>query len=1071
MSTNYMISGNQFRKVLTIIFSALLTVNSFEVHSQDDHQHGSSCTDIRVIEHLTYVNQVIDGLINDREFLIRFDEKYNFNYLSFTDVNSYFILFFKREIGDRTISLNPIISENEIKIMFLDLIEQFKLKDELWFEIPAEHGKDVIYYGRHILSPNKQPANDGVPKTLDCFNAGFENQNWNGWETYCASATSGSQVANIQAYTPPAGCTSPSGSPTQHSFVTSGDDPIGGFPRVFQGGVSAMLGNGANANNPTRQAAVLRKTFVVDQNNALITYNYAAVMSAGDHNANTQPFFKVTLTIDGVNYYCAEYSATANDGQSGWIQTVSGNTTRWHKNWTTIAIPLMDYVGSTVELEFTVSDCNVDGGIHYAYAYIDVSCGNIEVEQFCDGSSTVLSAPDEGIVAYEWVPGGETTQQITITTPGEYSVWVLPYGSPCSALLTYDASLYPTPTADFSVNRTSICVGGDIDFTNLSTVEPGGTITSYQWNYGDGINIPASTGTISGVPQTSGTYEDTNNHLYNSLGNQTVILTVRTADGCTDTSQVVINVIPGPEAVINGSTTVCQGDPPPEVTFTGSLTTGPYIFTYNINGGSDQYVSTAVGSSSATIPVPTSTPGTYTYNLTYVVDTTFAMCEQAQFGTVSIIVRDLPKASISNPVEACHNDSVLPEIQFTGADGQTPYTFTYTVNGGSDQQVTSVGSTATIQVPANVVGTFVYRVTHIEEGSALGCNQSQSVSTVATIHALPTIYAGNDFSVCADAPVILTGAGGVTYIWDHGVINGVPFNSTDTTAYTVTGTDHNGCENTDQVTVNVVPIPVMNITGENLYGCQPVTPVFTNNSTGNLTNCTWYLGNGSVLQGCGVVSSTFDHPGCYDVTLVVSTPEGCTNTLTINDYVCVEPYPVADFHAVPNAFSTYESETTQMVNESTGADSYEWHFGDGSPPSYEVSPYHTFSNEVGGNYTVMLIASTNAGCVDTAYTVVRVKEELIFYIPNTFTPDGDNYNQTFRPVFTTGFDPYNYTLYIYNRWGELIFESHDATVGWDGTYGINGEMCQDGTYIWKIGVKKRMIDERLEFSGHVNLIR
>ena len=100
-----------------------------------------------------------------------------------------------------------------------------------------------------------------------------------------------------------------------------------------------------------------------------------------------------------------------------------------------------------------------------------------------------------------------------------------------------------------------------------------------------------------------------------------------------------------------------------------------------------------------------------------------------------------------------------------------------------------------------------------------------------------------------------------------------------------------------------------------------------------------------------------------------------------------------------------------------------------------------------------------------------ITEELIFYVPNTFTPDNDDFNESFQPIFTSGFDPYDYTLYIFNRWGELIFESNDANVGWNGKYGVEGEFVQDGTYVWKIEFKTKRNDERKVVVGHVNLLR
>ena len=96
-------------------------------------------------------------------------------------------------------------------------------------------------------------------------------------------------------------------------------------------------------------------------------------------------------------------------------------------------------------------------------------------------------------------------------------------------------------------------------------------------------------------------------------------------------------------------------------------------------------------------------------------------------------------------------------------------------------------------------------------------------------------------------------------------------------------------------------------------------------------------------------------------------------------------------------------------------------------------------------------------------------------MPNTFSPDDDTYNQTFDPVFTSGFDPYNYHLTIFNRWGEIVFESYNHEIGWNGTYGgVSGGAvfnCQDGTYTWKIKFKARTNGEQIIEIGHVNLIR
>jgi gliding motility-associated-like protein len=95
---------------------------------------------------------------------------------------------------------------------------------------------------------------------------------------------------------------------------------------------------------------------------------------------------------------------------------------------------------------------------------------------------------------------------------------------------------------------------------------------------------------------------------------------------------------------------------------------------------------------------------------------------------------------------------------------------------------------------------------------------------------------------------------------------------------------------------------------------------------------------------------------------------------------------------------------------------------------------------------------------------------LVYYTPNTFTPDADEFNNEFKPVFSQNKNVGSYHFLIYNRWGELIFESYDLKYGWDGTYHL--QMSQDDTYTWELiyadivcGTGKKHI------YGHVNLIK
>jgi gliding motility-associated-like protein len=215
----------------------------------------------------------------------------------------------------------------------------------------------------------------------------------------------------------------------------------------------------------------------------------------------------------------------------------------------------------------------------------------------------------------------------------------------------------------------------------------------------------------------------------------------------------------------------------------------------------------------------------------------------------------------------------------------------------------------------------------------------------------------------------------------------------------------------------------------------------------------------------GSVVNIYDNYGCYDISLTATTAEGCTATLTQQDYVCVNEI-IASFE--PN---TYEQPITNPVfefaNTSQNATSYEWSFGDNTYTNF-INTNHTY-NEY-GVYQVMLVAFAQDGCSDTAYQVITVKDVVIIYIPNTFTPNDDGLNDLFIPQLTAGFDRNDgYEFNIYNRWGEIIFQSTQALEGWDGTF--NGSPVQNGTYIWTIRFKDSMSNKIYDYNGHVNVVR
>ena len=212
---------------------------------------------------------------------------------------------------------------------------------------------------------------------------------------------------------------------------------------------------------------------------------------------------------------------------------------------------------------------------------------------------------------------------------------------------------------------------------------------------------------------------------------------------------------------------------------------------------------------------------------------------------------------------------------------------------------------------------------------------------------------------------------------------------------------------------------------------------------------------------------TNQNSGCSNLTLIVEI-SGCSGNITYTNYICVEGPPTAAFTVNPVTF-TNSNQTATFSNNSVGATSYSWNFGDGST-SNEENPTHVYSN-ITENILATLTATSAGGCSSSVSVVINVKNEPVFYVPNSFTPDDDEFNETWGPVFSKGFDAFNFNLFIFNRWGEVVWESHNAKARWDGSFGVSGLDCPDGVYIWKIDFKPIETDEKITLTGTINLIR
>lgn len=239
-------------------------------------------------------------------------------------------------------------------------------------------------------------------------------------------------------------------------------------------------------------------------------------------------------------------------------------------------------------------------------------------------------------------------------------------------------------------------------------------------------------------------------------------------------SSATVTVNPLPTASIAGTITVCQGAISPLITFTGANGTAPYTFTYTINGGAPQQVVTTSGNS-VTVSVPTTTAGTFAYNLIRVLDASSSTCSQTQTGTATVTVLSKPTgATITGSTTVCKN-ATAPTLTLTGAGGSGNYVFTYNINGGANQTLNSTGGTATITVPTGTVGTFIYNLISVEDPSNVQCRTNLTASATVTVNPLPTASVAGTISVCQNGTspsITFTGASGTAPYTFNYQING-----------------------------------------------------------------------------------------------------------------------------------------------------------------------------------------------------------------------------------------------------------------------------------------------------------
>ncbi len=537
---------------------------------------------------------------------------------------------------------------------------------------------------------------------------------------------------------------------------------IGGTKSVCAGGTTTLtnsLGGGTWSSSNTAIATVNPTTGAVAGVSAgTITISYSVTNTNNCTVVVTTSFevyaLPVVPAIGGPDAVCNLSAITLTNSVGGGVWS-SGNTAIATVNATTGVVT--GVTPGTVTISYTVTNGNGCSStvskpitIH-ALPNVTLSGPN----PICKGTTGTYTT-ESGMTDYAWTiiggtiasGGSSTDNTVTVNWLNDLSSKSIfinyKDGNGCSSetLVTVNTA---SPDQPVITGTYDICQDG----TATYTTEAGNSM--YSWNVIGGT-----------ITSGGGLLNNTATIKWTTPGTQSVRVNYTNASGCRATSPTVynVNVHPLPLASVSASATeVCQNSGDVTITFTGSNATAPYTFHYKIDGGATQTLTTTSGST-ATITISSATVTTHTVQLVDVTDN--HGCTQAQTGSVSVQIDPLPTATINGTTAVCKG-ATAPSITFTGATGTAPYTFTYNINGGSNQTITTVsGSSVSITAPTGTAGTFNYNLVSVSD--AKGCSKAQTGTATVTVNPLPTAsIAVNTTQVCKDgtAPVVtFTGSNG-----------------------------------------------------------------------------------------------------------------------------------------------------------------------------------------------------------------------------------------------------------------------------------------------------------------------
>jgi len=696
----------------------------------------------------------------------------------------------------------------------------------------------------------------------------------------------------------------------------------------------------------------------------------------------------------------------------------------------------------------------------------------------CPGDSVLLVA--SGADIYNWNPN------TGLDSLSVDSIMAKPATSTTYTVTGTSTGCSYTDTVIIHVGNlvvTANAVSSTLCFGDSTVITAGGAIT-YAWNPASGLSATSGASVIA-TPTVTTTYS--------------VVGT--SGSGCNADTTIIITVNPTPTLSLSaGSNMVCFGTGGTTITATGAtgyswspasslncptcpnpIANPGVTTTYTVTGtnplgcSSTDTISIQVDKPSITAAAATPTicsGGTTSLDALGGVSYTWSPSSSLSASTGSVVNANPTSATtytvIGIDALGCIDSANVP-LTVNQTPSVTASTKDSSICSGNSATLNATGANTyswnpstglTCPTCANTGASPASSTTYTLIGtSSAGCPDTTYLPI--TVNSSPNISIGllpNNDTLCKGIPVTMTASGGTTYTWkpSTGLNNttGATITATIQTSpiiYTVIGSNGT-CSDSDKQTLYLYPPLTINMKPDSL--CLGKTGTVNISVSGGKPGYS-YVWNNNLSNSPGPFIVSPNNSTYY----VCNVTDGCNYSQKDSMQVFVAPVPTAKFTATPE--NIWGGQFVSFVNTSSGATSYYWNLGGGAS-SVDSFPYYQYN--IPGTYIIYLVASNQFGCIDSASDTITVVGGIV--VPNVFTPNGDGQNDVFH--ITAG-GMQTYTIEIFNRWGQKVFETNSPNIDWTGK-SMSGVDESDGTYYYLIKATDYS-NKAYNLKGYLELIR